>query len=73
MEKRYIDPNDLRAKFRSKSDLCKRLSVDCKHSTLIYNNSGYLPSILLEMLHQLHEAITGRREEVSLKASDHST
>ena len=73
MEKRYIDQNDLRAKFRSKSDLCKRLSIDCKHSTLIYNESGHLPSILFEMLHQLHEAVTGSREEVSLKASDPST
>ena len=30
MEKIYVDPNDLQSKFRSKSDLWKRMSIDRK-------------------------------------------
>ena len=30
MEKTYVDPNELQSKFRSKSDLWKRMSIDCK-------------------------------------------
>ena len=55
MEKEYLDPNDLRAKFRSKSDLWKRMSVDRMKSYLLSCYNPHSPSIVLEMAHSVHE------------------
>ena len=29
MEETYVDPNELKSKFRPKSDLWKRMRIDC--------------------------------------------
>ena len=56
MEKGYIDPNDLRSKFRSKSDLWTRMSVDRKQNHLHYQHSWHIPSLISKMLHWVYEA-----------------
>ena len=56
MEKGFIDPNDLRSKFRSKSDLWTRMSVDRKQNHLHYQHSWHIPSLILKMLHWVYEA-----------------
>ena len=55
MEKSFIFPEDIRSKFRSKSDLWKRLSIDCKHLYFISNNSGHFSSLVFQMNNRFHE------------------
>ena len=64
IEKEYLDPNDLRAKFRSKSDLWKRMTVDRMKSYLLSCYSRHSPSIVLEMTHSVHEDDPLRWKEV---------
>ena len=44
MEKVYLDPVEVRSKFRSKYDLWKRFSIDCEFVWLLIDFSGCLSS-----------------------------
>ena len=67
MEKTYVDPNELQSKFRSKSDLWKRMSIDCKQLIIPIWNSGYFLAFVFKMPSQFHENDHFRREKVSIK------
>ena len=66
MEKEYIDPQDMRTKFRSKSDLWTRMSVDCKYLLRAYMFSGYSLTILSSMPNSVYEAVVISKKKVSL-------
>ena len=66
METEYIDPNELSAKFRSKYDLWKRLSVDGKYLLVSLLCSQLIPSLLQKMSRRLHEKYFVRKEKVRL-------
>ena len=65
MEKEYIDPQDMRTKFRSKLDLWTRMSVDFKYLLLAYMFNGYSLSVLSSMPNSVYEAVVIRKEKVS--------
>ena len=65
MEKEYIDPQDIRGKFRYKSDMWSRLTVDCKHWFKVYLFSGYSSTFLFQMPNSVLETGLIRGEEVS--------
>ena len=44
MRKVYLDPDEVRSKFRSKYDLWKRLSIDCESVWLLIDFKGCLSS-----------------------------
>ena len=58
MEKVYLDPDEVRSKFRSKYDLWKRLSIDCEPVWLLIDFNGYLSSKLFKMINSAYEANT---------------
>ena len=55
MENEYLDQNDLRAKFRSKSDLWKRMSVDIMNSYLLSSYIQHSFLIRLSMTNNVYK------------------
>ena len=59
----YIDCKDLRAIIRSKSDLWKRLTIDCKHNWFNNSNSGHLPSYSRYPILFMKQFLAGKKKE----------
>ena len=55
MEKTYQAPDEVRSKFRSNSDLWKRLSVDRELDWLLINISGCLSVKLFQVINFVYE------------------
>ena len=66
MESSLIDPNKFWAKFRTKLDLCRLLSIDRKYFSSITNYSGHISALLFSLKCRLYETNPDSGEKVSL-------